>query len=98
LSALQYFPTRRSSDLKIFLATADAALVALDARTGQVVWEQQVGDWTVGQHYSGGPMVVKGKVIAGMSGCYYINTRCFVTAHDPEDRKSTRLNSSHVKI
>lgn len=69
---------------KIFLATADAALVALDARTGQVVWEQQVGDWTVGQHYSGGPMVVKGKVIAGMSGCYYINTRCFVTAHDPE--------------
>lgn len=43
-----------------------------------------MGDWTVGQHYSGGPQVLDGKIIAGMSGCYYINTFCWVSAHDPD--------------
>ena len=69
---------------KLYLATRDAFLVALDVRTGEVVWERRVGDWTVGQHYSGGPQVMDGKLIAGMSGCYYINTFCWVSAHDPE--------------
>ena len=47
-------------------------------------WERQIGDWTIGQHYSGGPQVLDGKVVVGMSGCYYINTGCWITAHDPE--------------
>ncbi len=67
---------------KLFIATHDAHLVALDARTGEVEWDVIVGDWTVGQHYSGGPMVIKGRVVAGMSGCYHLNTRCWVSAHD----------------
>ncbi len=66
---------------RLYIATHDAYLVALEARTGAVVWEKQVGDWTVGQHYSGGPMIIKGRVVAGMSGCYYINTRCWISAH-----------------
>ena len=69
---------------RLYLATRDAFLVALDVRTGEVIWERRVGDWTVGQHYSGGPQIMDGKLIAGMSGCYYINTFCWVTAHDPE--------------
>ena len=69
---------------KLFLGTHDAHLVALDARTGEVVWDQQVGDWEVGQHYSGGPQVIKGRVVAGMSGCYHLNTRCWISAHDAE--------------
>jgi PQQ-dependent dehydrogenase (methanol/ethanol family) len=69
---------------RLYIATHDAFLVALDARTGEVVWERRVGDWEVGQHYSGGPMVIKGQVVAGMSGCYYINTRCWISAHDPD--------------
>lgn len=69
---------------KLIIATHDAYLVALDVYTGQVVWEQQVGDWTIGHHYSGGPVVVNGKVIAGMSGCYYINTGCWISAHDAD--------------
>ncbi len=71
-------------DNHLIIATHDAYLVALDARTGEVVWEHQVGDWTIGHHYSGGPQVFNGQVIAGMSGCYYINTRCWVSAHDLE--------------
>lgn len=69
---------------KLFLATHDAYLVALDARTGEVVWEKQVGDWTIGQHYSGGPQIIRGRVVVGMSGCYYINSGCWLSAHDPE--------------
>ena len=68
----------------LILATHDAFLVALDARTGELVWEEQVGDWTIGQHYSGGPQIIKGQVVAGMSGCYYINTSCWISAHDVE--------------
>ncbi len=68
---------------QLILATRDAYLVSLDARTGEVTWETQVGDWAVGQHYSGGPQVFDGKIITGMSGCYYINTGCWITAHDP---------------
>ena len=69
---------------RLFIATHDAYLVALDARSGAVVWEKQVGDWTIGQHYSGGPQIIQGRVVAGMSGCYYINTGCWISAHDPE--------------
>ena len=67
---------------KLYIGTHDAHLVALDARTGEVVWDQTVGDWEVGQHYSGGPQIIKGRVVAGMSGCYFINTRCWISAHD----------------
>ena len=47
-------------DDKLFIATHDAHLVALNARTGEVEWDVAVGVWTIGQHYSGGPMVIKG--------------------------------------
>lgn len=69
---------------QLILATRDAYLVSLDVRSGEVTWERQIGDWTVGQHYSGGPQVFDGKIIAGMSGCYYINTFCWISAHDPD--------------
>lgn len=68
---------------QLILATHDAYLVSLNARTGEVTWERKMGDWTLGQHYSGGPQVHNGKIIAGMSGCYYINEGCWVSAHDP---------------
>ncbi|MGD8728062.1 MAG: PQQ-binding-like beta-propeller repeat protein [Gemmatimonadota bacterium] len=69
---------------RLYIATHDAHLVALDARTGEVVWDHKVGDWEIGHHYSGGPQIIKGMVVAGMSGCYYINTRCWISAHDPD--------------
>ena len=69
---------------QLIIATRDAYLVSLDARTGEVTWERKMGEWTVGQHYSGGPQVFDGKIIAGMSGCYYINTGCWITAHNAD--------------
>ena len=69
---------------QLIIATRDAFIVSLNATSGEVTWEQKIGDWTVGQHYSGGPQVFNGKVITGMSGCYYINTSCWITAHDAD--------------
>lgn len=70
---------------KLIIATHDAFLVALNVHTGQVEWEQPVGDWTIGHHYTGGPQIIGGKVVAGMSGCYYINTGCWISAHDVDN-------------
>ncbi len=70
----------------IILATGDAHLVALDARTGQVRWDAEVADHFEGYGYSAGPIVADGRIIAPMSGCYMINEGgCWVSAHDPDD-------------
>ncbi|MQA89974.1 MAG: PQQ-binding-like beta-propeller repeat protein [Gemmatimonas sp.] len=69
---------------RLYLGTHDAFLIALDAHTGELVWERQMADWRLGYHYSGGPQVIKGRVVAGMSGCYHINTGCWISAHDPD--------------
>jgi alcohol dehydrogenase (cytochrome c) len=83
---------------QIIIATMDAYLVSLNARTGAVTWEHQVGDWTIGQHYSGGPQVFDGKIIAGMSGCYYINTGCWITAHDADTGEELWRTNTVPKI
>src|SRR5215831_9519313 len=54
---------------KIYLATGDARLVALDARTGKVAWNVVVADYNPGFNYTSGPLIAKGKVIVGISGC-----------------------------
>jgi len=71
-------------DDKIFLATNDAYLVALDAQTGEVVWETQRADYRERVAQTAGPVIVKGKVISG-SRCNPTSPRrggCFITAHD----------------
>ncbi len=55
-------------DGKIFLAQADATLVALDAKTGQVVWHVKNGDPTKGETITSAPMVIKNMVLVGISG------------------------------
>jgi len=73
---------------KLILGTHDAYLVALDVHTGKVAWEQRVGEWKVGHHYSGGPIMAGDKVIAGLSGCYYITPGgCWISAHDVKTGK-----------
>jgi alcohol dehydrogenase (cytochrome c) len=68
---------------KIYLATTDARLVALDARTGATVWETAVADGAKGFSNSSGPIVVKGKVIQGLTGCdRYREERCAISAYD----------------
>jgi alcohol dehydrogenase (cytochrome c) len=74
---------------KVFLATGDARIVALDARTGKVIWNTMVADYNAGYNYTAGPLIVKGKVITGISGCTTPDTGggCFLTAHDAKTGK-----------
>src|SRR5204863_4130879 len=68
---------------KIFGTTSDAHIIALDARTGKRVWDTAVADPKLGYSYTSGPIVVRGKVIAGMTGCSrYKDDVCFISAHD----------------
>jgi alcohol dehydrogenase (cytochrome c) len=68
---------------KIFGTTNDAHIVALDARTGKVIWDTTVADSKLGYQYTSGPIIVRGKVIAGITGCArYKDDVCFITGHD----------------
>lgn len=70
-------------DDKVLLATADAHIVALDARTGKVIWDTAVADYRQGYTFTGGPLAAHGKVIAGISGCTNPGTSgCFIVALD----------------
>lgn len=54
-------------DLVIF-GTLDAHLVALDQDTGEVVWNEELDDYSAGYSFTAAPLIVKGKVITGVSG------------------------------
>ena len=70
---------------KLFLATADANLVALDARTGEEVWKTVKTDYTQGFRQNAGPVIANGVVITGTNGCdRYTEQACFITGHDPD--------------
>jgi len=69
----------------IYLNTSDAHIVAIDARTGELAWDHEVADYTLGYTYTSGPIVANGKIVAGMTGCQnYKNDVCFISAHDPD--------------
>jgi len=68
-------------DGKIFLHQADTTLVALDAKTGQVAWSVKNGDPGKGATGTSAPLVVKDKVLIGISGGEF-GVQCHVTAYD----------------
>src|ERR1700732_4752953 len=82
-------PTSRGVGLygdKIFFASADAILVALDAKTGKEAWTTKVAEYKNGYYTSIMPLVADGKVMMGTSGGE-LGVRGFVAAYDPETGK-----------
>jgi PQQ-dependent dehydrogenase (methanol/ethanol family) len=73
-------------DGKIFLHQADTTLVALDAKTGQVAWTVKNGDPGKGATGTSAPLVVKDKVLIGISGGEF-GVQCHVTAYDLKSGK-----------
>jgi PQQ-dependent dehydrogenase (methanol/ethanol family) len=73
-------------DGKIFLHQADTTLVALDAKTGQVAWSVKNGDPGKGATGTSAPLVVKDKVLIGISGGEF-GVQCHVTAYDLKSGK-----------
>ena len=55
-------------DGKIILDQADASVVALDAKTGKELWKVANGDAKKGETMTAAPMIVKDKVLVGISG------------------------------
>jgi lanthanide-dependent methanol dehydrogenase len=73
-------------DGKIILNQADAHVVALDAKTGKELWKVQNGDPKKGETMTAAPMVVKDKVIVGISGGEF-GVQGRVTAYSLADGK-----------
>jgi len=53
---------------RLYMPTSDAHVVALDARTGRVVWDRAVGDPKAGLRMTGGTLLARGKVMVGTTG------------------------------
>lgn len=66
---------------KIFFNQLDAHTVALDAKTGQELWKVKQGDIGQGQTITMAPLVIRDKVLTGISGGEF-GVRGFVTAND----------------
>lgn len=80
-------PTRTIAIFKdrLFMATYDAAIVAVDARTGKQLWKSVKADWNKGFTHTSGPIIAGGVVISGINGCErYKPEGCFITGHDPD--------------
>jgi alcohol dehydrogenase (cytochrome c) len=73
---------------KVLVATTDAHLVALDARTGKQVWSTAIADSAKGYTSYSGPIVVKDKVIQGLTSCdRFGNDGCWISAFDANTGK-----------
>ncbi|MCM3879813.1 MAG: PQQ-dependent dehydrogenase, methanol/ethanol family [Vicinamibacterales bacterium] len=66
---------------RAFVGTLDGALLAIDTRTGQALWETQVADTMEGHSITSPPLVLKDTVITGITGGEY-GTRGWIDAYD----------------
>jgi alcohol dehydrogenase (cytochrome c) len=68
---------------RLFMGAVDGFLVALDSRTGSVVWEVEVADRRTGHSLTAAPLALKDKIIVGVAGGEY-GIRGFLDAYDPQ--------------
>jgi alcohol dehydrogenase (cytochrome c) len=71
---------------KVFFGTMDAHVVALDAKTGNVVWNVAAVDYRKGYSFTLAPLAVKNLIIVGVSGGEY-GIRGFIDAYDADTGK-----------
>lgn len=71
---------------KVYMGTLDAKLVALEAKTGKLVWETEIADPEKGYSETMAPVVIDGKVLIGTNGGEY-GIRGFVKAYDAANGK-----------
>jgi alcohol dehydrogenase (cytochrome c) len=69
---------------KIYMGTSDVHVVALDVKTGRVVWDQPLTEER-GFTLTGGPLVAKGKVMIGTGG--RVGGKNYIVALDAETGK-----------
>ena len=69
---------------KIFVGQLDGKLVALDYKSGEVVWSTQAERWQEGYSITSAPRYYEGLVITGFAGAEF-GTRGRVKAYDAND-------------
>ena len=72
---------------RLFMTTLDAHLIALDARTGELVWDIALEDYKKGYASTIAPLVVKNKVVVGVAGGEY-GAPGFIAAFDVGERQA----------
>ena len=82
---------------KVYMGTLDAKLVALDAKTGKVVWEKQIADPELGYSETMAPTAVNGKILIGTNGGEY-GIRGFVKAYDAKTASCCGRSTPSPKI
>ncbi|MDE2437090.1 MAG: PQQ-binding-like beta-propeller repeat protein, partial [Sphingomonadales bacterium] len=68
---------------KVYVGTLDGRLVALDQKTGKVVWDKPTIPEGSHMAITGAPRVVKGKILIGSAGSEYFS-RGYLAAFDPQ--------------
>ncbi|HET9273381.1 MAG TPA: PQQ-binding-like beta-propeller repeat protein [Methyloceanibacter sp.] len=71
---------------KVYMGTLDSKLVALDAKTGSLLWETQIAEPELGYSETMAPTAVDGKILIGTNGGEY-GIRGFVRAYDADTGK-----------
>jgi len=66
---------------RLFWATYDGHLIAIDAKSGKAIWNKTLIDWKKGQQLNVAPLVIKDKVILGPATNEY-GVNCWVAAYD----------------
>src|ERR1700680_3707490 len=78
---------------KLFMATLDGHVIALDTRTGNLLWDVTAADYHQAYTFTVAPLALKNEVIVGVSGGEY-GVRGFVDAYDAESgRRLWRFNT-----
>jgi alcohol dehydrogenase (cytochrome c) len=78
---------------KLFLATLDAQMIAINAKTGKELWKTDVADYKQQYSMTVAPLVVKDKVITGVAGGEH-GIRGFIVAYDANTGKEVwRFNT-----
>ena len=65
----------------LYMSTLDAHLVAIDARTGNVLWDREVADYRGGYSKTAAPLVVKDRIVTGIAGGEF-GIRGFLDSYD----------------
>ena len=71
---------------KLYVGTLDGRLIALEAKTGQPLWETLTVDPKSRYTITGAPRVVKGKVLIGNGGAEF-GVRGYISAYDADSGK-----------
>jgi quinohemoprotein ethanol dehydrogenase len=71
---------------RVYVGALDGRLIALDARTGTVAWEEQTTPKDGPYAITGAPRIAKGRVLIGNAGSEYA-VRGFVSAYDADTGK-----------